>query len=268
MKKYSEQEILEAYREFNSERDWVSLNAHDIIAYDYLKSNQPLLLFLKRRPIFPLYLYYCLNSIVKKEIFDSRNQAIAAYCKERQIIFDKYDDIELLYNLGMRHLLLPLTITEINETLIGTDTNHYQELIVSLANQLRLSMKHQARFGIMEYCAYYSTDIRRLKKYLDCQQYFDDDSQLVYEFIADLESKKELESINYDTPKVEPKHVVNKLTYDEDALRETISNLMIARYPILSGTLSYAYVLHEKGRLENFSKVKVKAKFERLTSQK
>lgn len=83
-----------------------------------------------------------------------------------------------------------------------------------------------------------------------------------------MESKKELESINYDTPKVEPKHVVNKLTYDEDALRETISNLMIARYPILSGTLSYAYVLHEKGRLESFSKVKVKAKFERLTSQK
>ena len=58
MVKYSEQEILKAYDEFNSDKDWVSYNAHERVAYDFLVQNLTISDFLNIRDITPLMLYY------------------------------------------------------------------------------------------------------------------------------------------------------------------------------------------------------------------
>ena len=140
----------------------------------------------------------------------------------------------------------------------------YEQVIKELATQLRLAATKKVRFGIMEYYAYHSVDLLELKYYLDEQEEFKEDYELVRVFIEELELSKQLEVIEYEEALVpaSEKRYINNLYYNDEAFRDSVTQLLITRYPILTGTLNYAYALQGRGKLGTLSKIKIKTKFE------
>ena len=100
MVKYSKEDIERAYKEFSSDKEWVSGDSHEIIAYDYLVSNMPLQQYLYARGIFPLYLYCCLDRISHADTLEERIALINAYCKENNIAYNQYQDIDMICKIG------------------------------------------------------------------------------------------------------------------------------------------------------------------------
>lgn len=266
MIKYSEQEILKAYDEFNSDKDWVSYNAHERVAYDFLKLNQSISEFMKIRDITSMLLYYCLNSISKADTFDERKQRIMTYCEENDIFFNKYFTLSYIHQLGIEQYV-EQPVQEDYRILMSkgeTREENYEQVIKGLAGQIRMAASKKARFGIMEYYAYHNIDLLELKYYLDEQDEFKADYEIVRAFIEELELSEQLESVAYVEALIptSSKRYINDLYVNDEALRESVTQLLITRYPVLTGTLNYACGLQASGKLGTLSKAKIKTKFE------
>lgn len=266
MVKYNEQEILKAYDEFNSDKDWVSYNAHERVAYDFLQLNQSIDDFLKMRDITAMMLYYCLNSISKADTFEERMKRVMEYCEEHNIFFNKYFTLSYLHQLGInQHMNQP--VQEDYRILMAKGEEkeeNYEQVIKDLASQIRMAASKKARYGIMEYYAYHSIDLLELRYYLDEQVEFKEDYELVRSFIEELELSGQLKPIAYEDAlnPLSTKQYINNLYINDEALRESVSQLLITRYPVLTGTLNYAYSLQASGKLGTLSKTKIKTKFE------
>ena len=268
MVKYSEQEILRAYDEFNSDKDWVSADSHEIVAYDFLSRNQTLPEFFKERDIFPIYLYCCLDKISHADTYEQRKSLIETYCNENQIFFSQYQSLELVYRLKST-LYSPINLdAQVEYEDVITDIYDSEECIKVLpllAHKLRCSVATNARFGIMEYYAYFDVDLLKLKRYIDSLEYLEPEYYIVRLFIESLEMSHALDKVDYEEVLAEdkPKSTINGLYYNGDVFKDSISRLLLHQYPVLTGTLNYVYELREKNELDSLSKQKIKSKFER-----
>lgn len=265
MVKFAKQDIEKAYKEFSSDKDWVSAGSHEMVAYDYLVSDMPLQQYLYTRGIFPLYLFCCLDKISRADTLEERISLIDNYCKENNITYSQHQDLDMIYKIGSS-IHMPSLYDGYMDIVSGTSYSkeEYEETILALANKLRMSMIFGVRFSIMEYYSYFNVSLMELKGYIEKMPNMKSEHALVLSFIEELESANALDKVEYtDALKAkEPKKVINCMCINDSAFRATVSKLLISRYPVLTGTLDYAYKLYEKGRLENLSKQKVKSRFE------
>lgn len=265
MVKFAKQDIEKAYKEFSSDKDWVSAGSHEMVAYDYLVSDMPLQQYLYTRGIFPLYLFCCLDKISRADTLEERISLIDNYCKENNITYSQHQDLDMICKIGSS-INMPSLYDGYMDIVNGTSYSEeeYEETIFALANKLRISMISGVRFSIMEYYSYFNVSLMELKGYIEKMPNMESEHALVLSFIEELESANALDKVEYtDALKAkEPKKVINGMYINDSAFRATVSKLLISRYPVLTGTLDYAYELYEKGRLENLSKQKVKSRFE------
>lgn len=264
MVKFSKEDIERAYKEFSDDKEWVSADSHEIVAYDYLVSNMPLQQYLYKRGIFPLYLYCCLERISGADTLEERISLINDYCNKQNITYNQYQDIDMICKLGNSIKEPGLYDGLMDLVNVQTIQNkEYEAVILELTNKLRLAMLLGVRFGLMEYYSYFNINLLDLKSYIKKMKN-GEEYALVLSFIDEQEEAKALEKVEYtSTLKVkEPKKVINDLYVNDHVFKQAVSKLLISRYPVLTGTLDYAYTLYEKGRLDNLSKQKIKTRFE------
>ena len=265
MGKYTKDEIERAYKEFASDKEWVNADSHEIVAYDYLVVNMPLQQYLYTRGLFPLYLYCCLDKISHADTLEERLALINAYCKENDIVYSQHQDIDMICKIGSSiktPALYEGYMEMVNAPIYKKE--EYESVISSLTHKLKISAISGVRFGIMEYYSYFDISLLELKDYIEQMPNIEDNYALALSFIESLESMNALEKVEYtDALKAkQPKKTINGIYINDRVFGSTVAKLLITRYPVLTGTLDYAYELYEKGRLENLSKQKVKSRFE------
>lgn len=265
MVKFTKEDIKRAYMEFSSDKEWVSADSHEIVAYDYLVSNMPLQQYLYVKGLFPLYLFCCLDKISHADTLEERITLINDYCKKNNITYTQHQDLDMICKIGAS-INMPSFYEGYMEMVNAPihKSEEYEEVISLLSHKIRMSMLSNVRFGIMEYYSYFNVDLLKLKSYIEQKPSIDTKNELVLSFINELESANALEKVEYtEALKVkEPKKFINGIYINDRVFRGAVSKLLVSRYPVLTGTLDYAYTLYEKGRLENLSKQKIKTRFE------
>ena len=265
MVKFTKEDIKRAYMEFSSDKEWVSADSHEIVAYDYLVSNMPLQQYLYAKGLFPLYLFCCLDKISHADTLEERITLINDYCKKNNITYTQHQDLDMICKIGAS-VNMPSFYEGYMEMVNAPihKSEEYEEVISLLSHKIRMSMLSNVRFGIMEYYSYFNVDLLKLKSYIEQKPSIDTKNELVLSFINELESANALEKVEYtEALKVkEPKKFINGIYINDHVFRGAVSKLLVSRYPVLTGTLDYAYTLYEKGRLENLSKQKIKTRFE------
>ena len=187
------------------------------------------------------------------------------YCKKNNITYTQHQDLDMICKIGAS-VNMPSFYEGYMEMVNAPihKSEEYEEVISLLSHKIRMSMLSNVRFGIMEYYSYFNVDLLKLKSYIEQKPSIDTKNELVLSFINELESANALEKVEYtEALKVkEPKKFINGIYINDHVFRGAVSKLLVSRYPVLTGTLDYAYTLYEKGRLENLSKQKIKTRFE------
>lgn len=270
MRKFTELEIANAYLEFASDKEWVSGNAHEMIAYDFLLQNQYLDEFFAHRDIHYMHLYYCLKRLSDFEDKKKRHKAIQSYCQEQEIFFTKYDTLDYIFDIAS------LPSFKSNEQILASapkrefykqeqDCVEHPEIIIEKLNrQLLSAKKNHIPFGLMEYYSYYHMDILELKHYLDQLESFMPEYERVSRFIEPFYLLEQLETVSVDEifHSRPEKKVIHNLYFNDERLKKVVGRLSLMGYPIMTGTINIALSMYEKGTLEELSKQKVKKMFE------
>ena len=117
----------------------------------------------------------------------------------------------------------------------------------------------------MEYYSYYDIPLKLLKTYLCYADEFKKEYPIVINFIEKLEKTGQLEEIDVRTALIpkSSKHIVNDLYINDEVFKRVVSQLLIAEYPIMTGTINYAYGLNSEGKLGTLYKRKIKEKCEK-----
>lgn len=259
MTKYSEQDIIQAYLEFESDKEWVGRDAHEIVAYDFLSMNMPITDYLRQRKIFPLYLYCCLDRISHAETLSERFALVDEYCKKNGIAFSQYPSLEIVYRFGMDPIAAAMSNNK-NITVLF-DPKKCDVVAHQLASLLRRSIASNASFGIMEYYAYFDLDIRELQAYLDSAVESKPELYIAKLFVEVLDMKHDLDEVDFHEAFKANSRVkkINNLYVNNETFRKNVSSLLTCRYPVLTGTLNYVYGLSEQKTIE---KQKIKSLFE------
>jgi len=140
-----------------------------------------------------------------------------------------------------------------------------EKTITGLSQKLLLAKEKKQKFGIIEYYSYFDIPIEQVKNYLCCVNEFKSDYIVVIDFIEKLEKLGQLEKIDVGTvlnPKSK-RRIINDLYINDEVFKRITTHLLIAEYPIVTGTINYAYRLENEGNLGTLYKRKVKANFEK-----
>ncbi len=264
MRRYKEEEIKRAIKEF--EKGEISKDAYEKIAYDFLKQNQYLEEYLKKREITPSILRECLKRIGDASSFEGRVKAIHQYCERHEIVFTKFDTVRFLEESSQSNLSLAPKEESYCYRYFSYPTKKEAKKVViqELSQKLRQAENAAQPFGILEYYSYYQTDLGKIKEFI-ARNEMDEDRLLVSCFLERLENSLSLfaipERVIFDNPSGSRK--ILGLSLNDEALKDITGHLILCGYPILTGILESALEYQSKGQLGALSKEKIKRRFER-----
>jgi len=269
--KFTEEMIEKAYAEFKTHNGFVSVMAHEIITYDFLIKNMKVTDFLKCCDISLPHLCICVAFVFSDNNKKQRYEQIRIYCEENEISFNKYKSIDFLINYknnnfhgcNLEEENYAVFIKQRND--ININKGDMEKTITGLSQKLLLAKEKKQKFGIIEYYSYFDIPIEQVKNYLCCVNEFKSDYIVVIDFIEKLEKLGQLEKIDVGTvlnPKSK-RRIINDLYINDEVFKRITTHLLIAEYPIVTGTINYAYRLENEGNLGTLYKRKVKANFEK-----